>query len=97
MTESFDQVRAKANLLSPTEQARLIAHLANQMQHALALTSESQASHYPPQPSLTTETHTFWDSFMQVISDCQVETGISNLAHQHNHYLYNKPEEEITT
>ncbi len=96
MTESFDEIRAKANVLSPTEQARLIAHLANQIQHICALSSESQASHYPPHPSLTTETHTFWDSFMQIISDCQVETGISDLAHQHNHSLYNKPEEETT-
>jgi hypothetical protein len=34
---------------------------------------------------------TDWDALMQLIADCTVETGIPDLAHQHDHYLYNKP------
>ncbi|MBI3942206.1 MAG: hypothetical protein HY326_04270 [Chloroflexi bacterium] len=32
-----------------------------------------------------------WDKLMQLIDDCTVETGISDLAHQHDHYLHGKP------
>jgi hypothetical protein len=31
-----------------------------------------------------------WDALMQLIEDCTVETGITDLAHQHDHYLYGK-------
>jgi len=32
-----------------------------------------------------------WESMMQLIEECQVHTGIGDLAHQHDHYLYGKP------
>ena len=32
-----------------------------------------------------------WDSMMQLIEECQMNTGIGDLAHQHDHYLYGKP------
>jgi hypothetical protein len=32
-----------------------------------------------------------WDSFIQFLKGCQVDTGISDLAHEHDHYLYGKP------
>jgi predicted DNA-binding antitoxin AbrB/MazE fold protein len=32
-----------------------------------------------------------WDALTQLVKECAVETGITDLAHQHNHYLYNKP------
>jgi hypothetical protein len=45
----------------------------------------------PPQPT----THTAaWNALQQLIEDCTVETGISDLAHQHDHYLYGKPKQE---
>jgi hypothetical protein len=35
-----------------------------------------------------------WDTLTQLVDKCAVETGINDLAHQHDHYLYNKPKEE---
>lgn len=32
-----------------------------------------------------------WDSLETLIQDCAGETGISDLAHQHDHYLHGKP------
>ncbi|MGA9347462.1 MAG: hypothetical protein WBW48_01495 [Anaerolineae bacterium] len=32
-----------------------------------------------------------WDALAQLVEECAVETGITDLAHQHDHYLYNKP------
>jgi predicted DNA-binding antitoxin AbrB/MazE fold protein len=29
-----------------------------------------------------------WDALTQLIEECAVETGITDLAHQHDHYLY---------
>ena len=35
-----------------------------------------------------------WDAFMQLVQDCTIETGIGDLAHQHDHYLYGAPKKE---
>lgn len=35
-----------------------------------------------------------WDDFAQLLKECQVNTGISDLAHQHDHYLYGTPKRE---
>jgi len=32
-----------------------------------------------------------WDTLTQLVEDCAVETGVADLAHQHDHYLYGKP------
>jgi len=32
-----------------------------------------------------------WDALSQLVEECAVETGITDLAHQHDHYLHNKP------
>ena len=32
-----------------------------------------------------------WDSLMRLIEECQMDTGIEDLAHQHDHYLYGTP------
>ena len=34
---------------------------------------------------------TDYDSLTKLIGDCQVDTGIEDLAHQHDHYLYGTP------
>lgn len=31
------------------------------------------------------------DPLLQLINDCQIRTGIGDLAHQHDHYLYGAP------
>jgi hypothetical protein len=35
-----------------------------------------------------------WNALMKLAEDCAVETGITDLAHQHDHYLYGKPKKE---
>ena len=45
----------------------------------------------PPQPTTNTAA---WDAPQQLVEDCTVETGMSDLAHQHDHYLYGKPKRE---
>ncbi len=31
-----------------------------------------------------------WDTLARLVEDCAVETGVVDLAHQHDHYLYGK-------
>lgn len=35
-----------------------------------------------------------WDAMMKLIEDCQTHTGIGDLAHQHDHYLYGTPKRD---
>ena len=35
-----------------------------------------------------------WQALAQLVENCAVETGISDLAAQHDHYLYGKPKQE---
>jgi hypothetical protein len=35
-----------------------------------------------------------WDAFDRLTEACIVRTGITDLAHQHDHYLYGKPKIE---
>lgn len=32
-----------------------------------------------------------WDELLELAETCAIETGISDLGHQHDHYLYGKP------
>jgi hypothetical protein len=34
-----------------------------------------------------------WNTLRQLLQECSVETGIEDLAHQHDHYLYGKPKQ----
>ena len=35
-----------------------------------------------------------WEELNQILADCQVDTGIEDLAHQHDHYIRGKPKRE---
>lgn len=35
-----------------------------------------------------------WDDLAQLVKNCQVHTGVGDLAHQHDHYLYGTPKRE---
>jgi len=35
-----------------------------------------------------------WDKLIQLIEDCAVDTGIEDLAHQHDYYLYGTPKKD---
>ena len=32
-----------------------------------------------------------WDNLTQLLADCEIDTGIPDLANQHDHYLYGVP------
>ncbi len=38
--------------------------------------------------------NTAWGDFAQLLADCQVRTGISDLAHQQDHYRHGTPKRE---
>lgn len=38
---------------------------------------------------------TEWDNLNNLIEECQVKTGISDLAHQHDHYQHSTPKQGI--
>ena len=40
-------------------------------------------------PSSVDETS--WDELIRLLKDCAMNTGIADLAHQHDHYLYGMP------
>ena len=50
-----------------------------------------EEDHLATQPTTTV---TGWDALQQLVEDCGVETGINDLAQQHDHYLYGKPKQE---
>jgi hypothetical protein len=35
-----------------------------------------------------------WEELAQLVEDCAVDTGIEDLAHQHDHYLYGTPRKD---
>jgi hypothetical protein len=35
-----------------------------------------------------------WDALMKLAEECAIDTGIPDLAHQHDHYLYGTPKRE---
>lgn len=37
---------------------------------------------------------TNYDALTKLIDDCQMDTGISDLAHQHDHYIHGTPKRE---
>ena len=36
-----------------------------------------------------------WDDFDRIIQENQVSTGISDLSHQHDHYIHGTPKQNI--
>ncbi|MGE0887158.1 MAG: hypothetical protein AB7P14_26855 [Blastocatellales bacterium] len=42
----------------------------------------------------STQSDDDWDAMMKLIEDCQTNTGIGDLAHQHDHYLYGTPKRD---
>ena len=44
-------------------------------------------------PGTLEAVETDWDALTQLLKDSQVDTGIEDLAHQHEHYLYGTPKQ----
>jgi predicted DNA-binding antitoxin AbrB/MazE fold protein len=45
-------------------------------------------------PQASPKENSDWDKLRQLIKDSQVDTGIDDLAHQHDHYLYKTSKRE---
>lgn len=53
------------------------------------------ASTTAPAPGVSSEpSESGWDGFLSVIEACQMETGISDLAHRRDRYLYGTPKHD---
>ena len=48
------------------------------------------ATHTPIQDDAPTN----WDALDRIIDANQIETGVSDLAHQHDHYIHGKPKRD---
>jgi hypothetical protein len=46
-------------------------------------------------PKLAIKTDDDWDRFEALISQYGVDTGIEDLAHQHDHYIHGTPKREL--
>jgi hypothetical protein len=80
---TIDDILAASRRLTLAEQSRLLAALAQQI--AAAVATEQEA---------TTEADAAPDSWAQILQLADqhgVATGIGDLAHQHDHYLYGTP------
>lgn len=49
---------------------------------------ESQTEEPPPM------TEEDWEALVKLLRDCAMDTGIPDLAHQHDHYLYGTPKKK---
>ena len=43
----------------------------------------------------TSKEDVFWDEFDQILEECQMNTGISDLSYQHDHYIHGLPKREL--
>lgn len=49
------------------------------------------AQEEPPKPAAAETDVQSWNALTQLIEDCAIDTGIADLAQQHDHYLYGIP------
>jgi hypothetical protein len=49
----------------------------------------------PPLPADSASDESAWDQLTQLVQKSQVKSGVGDLAHQHDHYLYGTPKREI--
>ncbi|MCB8758461.1 hypothetical protein [Planktothrix agardhii] len=36
-----------------------------------------------------------WDKLSQILDECQINTGITDLAYQHDHYIHGTPKRKV--
>ncbi|NJL06793.1 MAG: hypothetical protein HC911_18210 [Chloroflexaceae bacterium] len=79
---TVDDILAASRRLTLADQSYLVAALAQQLALTLAAApSPAAPAPAPPAPDS-------WAQLMQLVEDYGVRTGIGDLAHQHDHYLY---------
>jgi hypothetical protein len=80
---TIDDILAASRRLTLAEQSRLLAALAQQI--AAAVATEQVAT---TEADAATDS---WSQILQLADQHGVATGIGDLAHQHDHYLYGTP------
>ena len=79
--------------ISPEAQARLEAEAAEKEQEPLdylRVIVETRFASSANQADVPTD----WDALDRIIDANQIETGIPDLAHQHDHYIHGKPKRD---
>ncbi|NJP07345.1 MAG: hypothetical protein HC837_17845 [Chloroflexaceae bacterium] len=79
------EILAASRRLTLAEQSRLLAALAQQI--AAAVAAEQQANARTPAADQLDS----WTQILQLAAQHGVATGIGDLAHQHDHYIYGTP------
>jgi hypothetical protein len=82
---TVDDILAASRRLTLAEQSRLLAALAQQIAAAVAteqVATTSDAEEAKPDS---------WAQILQLADQHGVATGIGDLAHQHDHYIYGTP------
>jgi hypothetical protein len=78
------QLRAALPADAPSGQVRVLVLWPEELNGANGAVKSEEA------PS-DEENEKGWDTLIQLIQECQMDTGIEDLAHQHDHYLYGTP------
>ena len=76
--------RLKDGVIYPTEP------IAGDEEEVLITFLNEQVRPAPPRPAVQ---ETDYDALTKLLEDCQMDTGIEDLAHQHDHYLHGTPKQ----
>jgi len=79
--------------ISPEMQARLEAEAAKNGQEP-ATYLQARVENLLMPDIKAAEVDAGWDSLTALIDRCQIDTGIADLAHQHDHYIHGTPKRE---
>ena len=80
--------------LTPEMQVRLEQEAAKRGQEPSAVVTEALDRLLPPTDQEDNRIETGWEALTKLIEECQMDMGIPDLAHQHDHYLYGTPKRE---
>jgi len=50
-------------------------------------------AHEPENGKRPVEDHS-WNELAELVNECAIDTGVTDLAHQHDHYLYGTPKQD---
>ncbi len=79
--------------ISPEVKAKVEAEAAKHGQEPTEYLKATVESLFSPDADAA-EIDAGWDSLTALIERCQIETGITDLAHQHDHYIHGTPKRE---
>ena len=77
--------------LQNTETVEVVLHKVKSIPEKPSL--EEPSTEKPSPEKLDADIKAGWDQLMQLIEENTMDTGIEDLAHQHDHYLHNKPKQ----